>query len=160
MAIQLKIGDVVHVRGTVIETLGREVGLDVGNIVGGVPHYFWIPSGRVVHVERAPLKVGDHVAWRGDAAKGTIIAIDLTHPDGEARAWIRRSGEGISIIVFLNELECADEPRPLKIGDKVRYGFGWVGTIVELPDVTPDSAKVRVGSEIKHLNKSDLERVE
>lgn len=157
MAIQPKIGDVVHVRGTVVKTLDGEVGLDVGNIMGGVPHYFWIPSSCVVHVERAPLKVGDCVSWVSlpmEENTGQVLAIDSNV------AWVKLPN-GSRIDRYLSVLERADEPRPLKVGDKVRHKSGWFGTIVELPDVMPDGARVRRGNlTINDVPKSYLERVE
>lgn len=97
MAIQLKIGDVVHVRGTVVKTLDREVGLDVGNIVGGVPHYFWIPSGCVVHVEPPAIKVGEVV--RHQSRDWIVLSID-----GDV-FWIKNKTQDCYASVLRDEIQ-------------------------------------------------------
>ena len=99
-----KIGDVVHVKG-IVERIGHE--LIAVNFGGGCRPTadVWISVNDIVHVEPAPLKVGDSVVWRGDAAKGSIIAIDTTNHNG-AVAWVRAS-DGYGIIVLLDELERA-----------------------------------------------------
>ena len=90
-------GEVVHVKGIVADNHYGQNG-QVAVSFGGLS--VWLPESDIVHVERAPLKVGDRVTWRGDAAEGTIIAID------KRTAWIKEIGD-CGIIVFLDELERA-----------------------------------------------------
>ena len=94
-------GDVVHVKGTVVHDYGvnGEVAVSFGGDLS-----VWIAESDIVHVERASLKVGDRVTWRGDKAEGTIIAIE------NAAAWIKNEvglARGFGLIVLLNELERA-----------------------------------------------------
>ncbi len=96
-------GDMVYVKGTVSRN-DRQNGYVSVSFRGDLS--VWISESDIVHVERAPLKVGDRVTWRGDAAQGTIIAIDTTT---KPLAWIGGPSlaNGYGLIVFLDELERA-----------------------------------------------------
>jgi hypothetical protein len=81
MAIDVKVGDVVHVRGTVHDVSSDSV--DVGFILKKGTYYRWVDLDNVVHLEPPPIKVGDRVRhqvsadwadWR--SADWTVLAID------------------------------------------------------------------------------------
>ena len=99
-----QVGDVVHVRATV-----REVYADEILIVGICGTSMWAENSDIVHIEPAPLKVGDRVlapfAHRFEPVTAVIVALhggqawieqdngysslaaiaDLTRIDGDAR---------------------------------------------------------------------------
>lgn len=158
MAQKPKHGDVVHMKGTVSDPAIPASVDDIFRVrIGDALH--WVPVSEIVHVEPAPLKVGDSVAWRGDAANGVIIAIDRTTEP--LMAWVR-GGIGTNnygILVVLDELKRADEPRPLKVGDKVRHANGWYGTVTACDDGLECQIRLDTGV-IKYVVKSNLERVE
>jgi hypothetical protein len=106
---KLKAGDVVHVKAIVRDAKDSWVSIELkctGEFPPPTPWGAVIPITEVVHVERAPLKVGDSVTWRG--APGVIIAFDPERP----LAWVRdpnspKIGGSYGVLVVLDELECA-----------------------------------------------------
>jgi hypothetical protein len=81
MAIEVKVGDVVHVRGTVDAVSSDSV--DVGFVLNKRSYSRWIDLDNVVHVEPPSIKVGDRVRHRRSAdwanwrsADWTVLAID------------------------------------------------------------------------------------
>ena len=90
-------GDVVHVRGTIARcTDTGRVAIYFGHEAAG---NIWVPESYIVHVERAPLKVGDDVYIPGSSWRYKILAID-----GNI-AWIKHMTRYITR--GLNELERA-----------------------------------------------------
>lgn len=79
--LDVKVGDVVHVRGTVVEPpLDGALSCDFE----GAGRWF-VRSDSIVHVEPRPLQVGDRVTYPWKDFTGTILAIGAEH------AWIKRS---------------------------------------------------------------------
>lgn len=152
-----KVGDIAHVRCPV--TRVGQPGSDVTGIsIRGTE--IWVADEDIVHVEPAPLKVGDHVIWPGReiGVNRTIIGIDLRY--GNPMAWIRGQGDGPGAVVHLDQLERADEPRPLNVGDKVRHKDGMIGVISNIMNdiyVRVDTGGNCYGSIARF---EDLERVE
>lgn len=148
MAIQAKVGDVIHARGTLTAVGGMFSSVEF-NVPGGAS--LNVRNDDIVHVEPQPLKVGDRVRSKdGSSICGPIIAIDKAH------AWVKPVSAGFGFIVELDRLDRADGPRPMKVGDKVRWlAFRTIGTIqaiekeiyhVKLVDglTTPSSIRAEV----------------
>lgn len=156
MALKPQVGDVVHVRGTVTSVQNFALALPIGVKFGG-GDAIWLIREAIIHIERAPLKVGDRVLWRGDGA-GTIAAIDGVF------AWLKGwpNDAGGYATANLDELERADEPRPLKVGDKVRHIRGGdTGTVVALGGISqPVTVKWDHWERYTPQQLADLERVE
>ena len=76
----VKPGDVVHVRATVKEVYSDEILL-----VGAGATSMWTANANIVHIEPAPLKVGDRVQQLGCSGVGEICFVDF------ARAAVRWS---------------------------------------------------------------------
>ena len=72
----VKVGDVVHVRGTVkriqwdSKTLPYQVSFGDGSL------HSWVPTADIVHVEPRPLAVGDEVTWGNGLTNYRILHID------------------------------------------------------------------------------------
>ena len=93
-------GDVVHVRGTVTKNMpDGVVWMEFGRAINSHITNILIAESDIVHVERAPLKVGDDVYIPGSSWRYKILAID-----GNI-AWIKHMTRYITR--GLNELERA-----------------------------------------------------
>jgi hypothetical protein len=84
MAIEVKVGDVVHVRGTVdrMNHAANCIDVSFGAFPAVAPYSHWIRADCIVHVEPPPIKVGDRVHAGNPTVVYTIKAID-----GDA-AWL------------------------------------------------------------------------
>jgi hypothetical protein len=165
MEMKAKVGDTVHVKGTIVRgSSALNYPVVRFGIAAGATGEVCVRDDDIVHVERAPLKVGDRVAWRGDfEMPGTIIAIDMKHGAGKPLAWVReedRDGTA-GMIVYLDELERADEPRQLKVGDKVRHVDGAnTGTVVQVGATDGHIVQWDGNARCTSERLADLERVE
>jgi hypothetical protein len=163
MEMKAKIGDTVHVKGTILgESSGLKYPVVRFALASGAGGDVCVCDDDIVHVEPAPLKVGDRVNCGKDWTGYTIIAL-YTVPNGTALAWIRdeRDDGKAGFIASISNLERADEPRQLKVGDKVYHKRdNWSGT-VEICNPRCDTAHVRLGNgQLWQTIKSGLERVE